>query len=73
MSWVCTKLNLSDGITAGIILGALIILTGAMHEDGLADTFDGLWGGLDITKRLKIMRDSHIGVYGVLALIVATG
>ncbi|MBT6342933.1 MAG: adenosylcobinamide-GDP ribazoletransferase [Tateyamaria sp.] len=73
VSWVCTKLNFSDGITAGIILGALIILTGAMHEDGLADTFDGLWGGLDITKRLEIMRDSHIGVYGVLALIVATG
>ena len=45
-----------------------LILTGAMHEDGLADTVDGL-GGKDAAASLVIMRDSRIGVFGVVALI----
>ncbi|WP_223423737.1 adenosylcobinamide-GDP ribazoletransferase [Tateyamaria pelophila] len=73
LSWVCTAMDLSAPVTAGLILGALILLTGAMHEDGLADTADGLWGGQDATRRLEIMKDSRIGAYGVLALIVAMG
>ena len=55
-------------IAAGLILAAQIIITGAMHEDGLADTADGLWGGWDVARRLEIMKDSAIGTYGVLAL-----
>lgn len=73
LGWVCTEMGLSAPITAGLILGALILLTGAMHEDGLADTADGLWGGQDAIRRLEIMKDSRIGAYGVLALIVALG
>ena len=53
----------------GLALG--IILTGAMHEDGLADSADGLWGGHDPTRRLEIMKDSAIGTYGVLALVIS--
>lgn len=64
---------LSAGVIAGIALGAQVMLTGAMHEDGLADTADGFWGGWDKTRRLEIMKDSHIGTYGVMALIVVTG
>jgi adenosylcobinamide-GDP ribazoletransferase len=45
------------------------LVTGALHEDGLADTADGLVGGQDRDRRLAIMSDSHIGSYGVLALI----
>lgn len=47
-------------------------LTGAMHEDGLADCLDGFWGGYTIERRLEIMKDSQIGTYGVagLALIL---
>jgi adenosylcobinamide-GDP ribazoletransferase len=45
-----------------------ILLTGALHEDGLADTADGLGGGRDAAHRLAIMKDSRIGTYGVLAL-----
>ena len=45
-----------------------ILLTGAMHEDGLADTADGLWGGWTKERRLEIMKDSHIGTYGTLAI-----
>ena len=49
-----------------------LLLTGAFHEDGLADTMDGL-GGRDATASLSIMRDSRIGAYGAVALISALG
>jgi adenosylcobinamide-GDP ribazoletransferase len=45
-------------------------LTGAMHEDGLADTADGLLGGRTRAARLSIMKDSRIGTFGALALIL---
>lgn len=58
----------------GPMLGALlavtasIALTGAFHEDGLADTFDAFGGGWTVERRLEIMKDSRIGTYGALAL-----
>jgi len=55
-------------VNALISLVTLVVLTGAMHEDGLADTADGFWGGWDPARRLEIMKDSHIGAYGVIAL-----
>ena len=58
-------------VQAAIIVTTLIIATGAMHEDGLADSVDGLWGGWDRQRRLEIMKDSRIGAYGVLALILS--
>lgn len=58
------------GVTAGIILIISMIITGAMHEDGLADCADGFWGGWDRARRLEIMKDSNIGTYGVLALVM---
>lgn len=63
---------LGAGIAAGLVLGAQVVMTGAMHEDGLADSADGLWGGWDRARRLEIMKDSHIGTYGVMALILIT-
>ena len=63
---------LSAGGVAALALGAQAMITGAMHEDGLADTADGLWGGWDKPRRLAIMKDSHIGTYGVMALLVVT-
>lgn len=56
-----------------LALAAGMLLTGALHEDGLADTADGFGGGGDLARKLAIMRDSRIGTYGVLALILATG
>ena len=78
---------LTAGVMAGVLYGASmffcseiavilaivsrILLTGALHEDGLADFFDGFGGGgHDRQRILDIMKDSHIGTYGVLALIV---
>jgi adenosylcobinamide-GDP ribazoletransferase len=51
-------------------LGATLLLTGGFHEDGLADTADGFGGGRDRARKLEIMRDSRIGSYGVLALVL---
>lgn len=56
---------------AAIVSGAL--LTGALHEDGLADTFDGLASGASSQRALDIMRDSRIGSYGALALVSVPG
>ncbi len=65
-------LGLPAGLCAALALAAQTIVTGAMHEDGLADTADGFWGGWTRERRLAIMKDSHIGSYGVMALIVVT-
>lgn len=67
--WVGT----SPAVAAGLALATGIAVTGGMHEDGLADSADGLWGGWTVARRLEIMKDSRIGTYGVLALILATG
>jgi len=64
-------LGMAPALTAVLVLGVMILSTGAMHEDGLADTADGLAGGWTRERRLEIMKDSHIGTYGVLALILA--
>lgn len=48
-----------------------LLLTGAFHEDGLADTADGLGGGFTRERKLEIMKDSRIGTYGVCALVMA--
>ena len=52
-----------------LALGARLLLTGALHEDGLADFCDGMGGGRDRQHTLSIMKDSHIGTFGVLGLI----
>ncbi|MBR3304005.1 MAG: adenosylcobinamide-GDP ribazoletransferase [Bacteroidales bacterium] len=53
-----------------VAIAARMLLTGALHEDGLADFFDGFGGGCNRTRILEIMKDSHIGTYGVLSLIL---
>ena len=60
----------SPWIAAVLAMAALVWLTGALHEDGLADTFDGLGGGRDAASRLAIMRDSRLGSFGALALVL---
>ncbi len=62
-------------VTASVLAGlaAAMVLTGGLHEDGLADTADGFGGGNTTARKLEIMKDSRIGTYGVLALLVAVG
>jgi adenosylcobinamide-GDP ribazoletransferase len=66
-------LGLSPLACALIGLAAAAWVTGALHEDGLADVADGLGGGDTVDKKLKIMRDSRIGAYGVLAVVFSVG
>jgi len=58
--------------TTAIILALIvgILITGALHEDGFADVCDGFGGGWDKLRIMEIMKDSHIGVYGVLGLLL---
>jgi len=57
-------------VPAAIVVSMLVTvgLTGAFHEDGLADAADGLLGGNDVPRRLEIMKDSRLGTFGALAL-----
>jgi adenosylcobinamide-GDP ribazoletransferase len=66
-------MNLPTSFAAGTALMVMALLTGAMHEDGLADCADGFWGGWDRERRLKIMKDSNTGAYGVAAMVLSFG
>lgn len=66
-------IRLGDWPSALLALLAGIFLTGALHEDGLADCADGIFGGGDRDRRLEIMRDSRHGTYAVLALVLSVG
>lgn len=56
-----------------LAVAATIATTGAFHEDGLADSADGLWGGWTPERRVEIMRDSRLGTYGATALVISLG
>jgi adenosylcobinamide-GDP ribazoletransferase len=58
---------------AGLAIVATLIVTGALHEDGLADTSDAFGAGTAPETRLAIMRDSRIGTFGACALILSIG
>lgn len=70
---VASALGVPPLAAALLALGAGATLTGALHEDGLADTLDGLWGGRAPERRLEIMRDSRIGGFGALGLVISVG
>ena len=67
---VALWLGLSPLIAATVTVALQAMLTGAMHEDGLADCADGFWGGWTAERRLAIMKDSRSGAYGVVALVL---
>jgi adenosylcobinamide-GDP ribazoletransferase len=68
---LATLLGLPPLLRAGLATAALVVATGALHEDGLADVADGFGGGATRARKLEIMRDSRIGAYGAVALAVA--
>ncbi len=67
---LAATLGLPAGIAAVLATGAMILATGGLHEDGLADMADGFGGGRDRDHTLAIMRDSRIGSFGVIALTI---
>ncbi len=65
-----TWLDIPATVAATLAVGAMIWLTGALHEDGLADIADGFGGGEDKDSKLRIMRDSRVGTYGIVAVAI---
>ncbi len=65
--------GLPQPLAAGWALAITVLLTGGLHEDGLADTADGFGGGRTPERKLAIMRDSRIGSFGALALLFSAG
>ena len=68
--FACAALGLPSVMSAILSLMGIALLTGALHFDALADCADGLGGGRDRDHRLDIMRDSRLGSYGALALVL---
>lgn len=67
--WVLTAQFLPTSISAILAIATGTLITGALHEDGLADCADGLGGATNAGRALEIMRDSTIGTYGASALM----
>lgn len=66
--YITLLLGAPETIAAALGLGALAMITGALHEDGIADCADGLGGSHEKTRALEIMKDSRIGAFGAVAL-----
>jgi len=73
LAWYISSLYLPPFIAAGLAIGIGLWITGGLHEDGFADCADGLGATPDRERALEIMRDSRIGTYGTLALIMSVG
>ncbi|MCG7535322.1 adenosylcobinamide-GDP ribazoletransferase [Pseudoalteromonas sp. OOF1S-7] len=61
---------LPEGIAVLLTLGGGLLITGAFHEDGFADVWDGFGGGWSVADKLTIMKDSRLGTYGAAALVI---
>ncbi len=70
LGWALLSMGIPSGMAAVFVIAAQVAMTGAMHEDGLADMADGM-GGFTREKRLEIMKDSRIGAFGAIALVLA--
>ncbi len=70
--WAAGRLGLAAPLAALWSFAAMLAATGALHEDGLADTADAFGGGRTRERRLEILRDSRIGTFGALALLVSS-
>lgn len=68
--WAASACRLSVGVCVISALAGRVLITGALHEDGFADFCDGFGGGTVRSRILEIMKDSHIGTYGVLGLVI---
>jgi adenosylcobinamide-GDP ribazoletransferase len=68
---LATTFGIAPLPAATIAIGFLVLLTGAMHEDGVADLCDGFGGGANPERKLEIMRDSRLGTYGAAALVLS--
>ncbi len=71
--WALHAAGFGPTVAALGLIFATTLLTGAMHEDGLADVADGFGGGETKAKKLKVMKDSRLGAFGMLAVVFSVG
>lgn len=69
--WLLHALTFPPTVCAIITIAVIVVTTGALHEDGLADIADGFGGGVTRERKLEIMRDHCVGTYGVVAVFLA--
>jgi len=69
---ILAELALPAGAATVLALAAAVLITGGLHEDGLADTADGFGAHASRERRLEIMRDPRVGTYGTLAVVLVT-
>lgn len=70
LAWKGTLLIFPSWVAAIVTLVVWVVLTGGLHLDGLADCCDGLLASTSVERRLEIMKDPHIGTFGVIGLII---
>ena len=68
-AWVAAEPTLGAGVAGALALVVMVVVTGALHQDGLADCADGLGVRGDRTRRLAVMRDPSTGAFGTTALV----
>jgi adenosylcobinamide-GDP ribazoletransferase len=71
--WWLSSLFLPPLVAVGLMMGASLTLTGAFHEDGFADVCDGFGGGKTRDAVLAIMKDSRVGAYGAIGVVMMLG
>jgi adenosylcobinamide-GDP ribazoletransferase len=72
-SYAAVRMMLPPNLAAAIAVLTGVVITGALHEDGLADTVDAFEGGTNAQERLEILRDPRHGTYGVIAIVLSVG
>jgi adenosylcobinamide-GDP ribazoletransferase len=70
--WLAARV-LPAAVSVGVMMAASLLVTGAFHEDGFADTCDGFGGGFTRERVLDIMKDSRIGAYGAIGIVMMLG
>jgi adenosylcobinamide-GDP ribazoletransferase len=70
--WLAVRV-LPAAVSVGVMMAASLLVTGAFHEDGFADTCDGFGGGFTRERVLDIMKDSRIGAYGAIGIVMMLG
>ncbi len=71
--WIASETGLAPILAGLLAVATTVLVTGALHEDGVADVADGFGGAFERARKLAIMRDSRTGAFGVLALILSIG